>query len=123
MCVFKLNVRVVNRASSRPHADGLAAQPDTMGTAHLDAVKVLDKYFPQHRHCGDGSWRQEYAALHHNILSGQHPPRYLTSVAAQTGLADRITGAGYTHQLVGHLSSEQLCLERSDSKPAAPTRM
>lgn len=59
-----------------------------------DAAAVLDRYFPQYQQqCGNSNWRHMYAQLHHRITSGQVPPRYLTSVAVQAGMGDRITGA------------------------------
>lgn len=62
-----------------------------------EAASVLEKYFPQSQLCGDGRWRKQYAQLHYEIVSAQRPPRYLTSVAVQTGLGDRITGgSSYT---------------------------
>ena len=37
-------------------------------------------------------WRDAYASLHASILSGRLPPRYLYSVASNTGASDRMAG-------------------------------
>lgn len=53
---------------------------------------LFDRYFPQHRQCRSTNWRREYADLHHSVVTGRAPPRFLTSVAQNQGMADRITG-------------------------------
>ena len=40
--------------------------------------------------CGD--WQEEYMELHHQILAGERPPRYLVAVLSQSGLADQLVG-------------------------------
>jgi hypothetical protein len=52
---------------------------------------VTLKYFPQAKRC-KADWVQQYAALHHDILTGSKEPRYLVSVTAGSGLADKLVG-------------------------------
>lgn len=37
-------------------------------------------------------WQRQYAALHSSILSGRAPPRFVVSLGADVGLADRLAG-------------------------------
>lgn len=45
------------------------------------------------RNVGCGSWQEDYAKMHHDIMTGKLPPRYLISIAPPQGLADRLAGA------------------------------
>ncbi len=40
--------------------------------------------------CGD--WQESYMKLHHKIVAGERPPRYLVAVVSQSGLADQVVG-------------------------------
>jgi hypothetical protein len=53
---------------------------------------AASRWFPQVQQCGGDRWKAEYAALHHAIVTGAAPPRYLASVDAEAGVADRLTG-------------------------------
>ncbi|PSC68917.1 Proteophosphoglycan ppg4 [Micractinium conductrix] len=39
-----------------------------------------------------GTWQRDYAVQHATVLSGHAPPRFVASVAVQSGLADRVVG-------------------------------
>jgi hypothetical protein len=100
-CLDERVVKVLHQqadSASRPAGN----DQRRLKVANADAASVLDKYFPQSGHCGDGRWRQRYAELHHAVVSGLSPPRYLTSVAVQSGLGDRITGVARVRPTVRH---------------------
>jgi hypothetical protein len=69
-------------------------QPYSSTTAAVSARSVLEKNFPQYTRCliSSSTWQFDYAFLHSSITAGKALPKYLTDVACQKGVADRITG-------------------------------
>jgi hypothetical protein len=60
--------------------------------ATLAATDPIRDLFQQSRRCNTSPYIQQYIQLHNRIMSGEAAPRYLVSVAPETGMADRLTG-------------------------------
>lgn len=58
----------------------------------LAAADPLLNLFQQARRCNNSPLMQQYRQLHSAITSGEAPPRFLVSVAPETGMAERLTG-------------------------------
>jgi hypothetical protein len=68
-----------------------AALNDQQQLSLAAADPALD-LFQQARRCNTSPLMQQYRQLHSSIMSGEAPPRYLVSVAPETGMAERLTG-------------------------------
>ncbi|KAF6253796.1 hypothetical protein COO60DRAFT_1703665 [Scenedesmus sp. NREL 46B-D3] len=80
------SVGVIVGSSSQ---QALLENQQQLNVAALDPLMDL---FQQSRRCNTSPYIQKYRQLHSRIMSGHAPPRYLVSVAPETGMADRLTG-------------------------------